>query len=430
MLLAMNGPSHRCLIRYGLPPGVGLLLILAILWTFDRGKTAIEEIPEIVSAGNGGREARTFGPVSETGLIARLRSLRDIRARDAPDFEILELWASGLPDAELTMLVEECGDDPAVGPTGWLRCALFAEWGRRDPLAALDWLSGEISEESDGPGLAQAWFSVIRGWAAIEPETALNYCESSLDPFSGSKMNGIAMHSDATERIRPAIFAELAARDPEYALRFVSANDALLDDPDIVTGVARGLRSFRDLSEFVEHWKSRISSSPVPPELPIRMALAMSKFDLDHAEGWLRETAAGHGSDPAPWIDRLHHLWAHEFPAKALRRIRSGIRLDLAESDAIAILINQPERGPELMAILQSADIRYKVIHVATADMATVSVNDYFPVPFSRNRLVDFDANRAAILRTIDAAGMHETMRTALLARVDSAFHPQLKPIR
>lgn len=96
--------------------------------------------------------------------VSRLRSLREIRASDAPDFETVESWTRSISKKVLLELIEENWSDPYEGLTGWLRCALFAEWGRRDSGSMASPYSSKLTRHLGKSSLQSSmnWPSVTR----------------------------------------------------------------------------------------------------------------------------------------------------------------------------------------------------------------------------------------------------------------------------
>jgi hypothetical protein len=374
--------------------------------------------------------------------VDRLLSLRKIPFYQAPDFEVVERWTRSLDESELRKLIEDTRQDGYRGLCGWLRCALFAEWGRRDAAAALAY-----RETFDGNMLddaaAQATFSIFRGWAKEDPEAALAGLKASSGPF----VNHRQLELEVGDRVLTAIFNELATRDPELALRLATAQEtSYLRNAPAMKGLFRGLGPSDGLVPLIRLWTEEVWNDPstvktvlayeerirsgshdsthIPPEpeVAIQAALALADGNPEAAETWLRETSMGSESFASSQILRFYQLWSCARPDDALARLKRETDSERRELMAGGVLFAKPHLGPELMAALPSGEFRYRVIREVTGSLGIYSTDDFFPASGRENRLCDFQANRDAILVTLAAANLPPGRHAELLKKIHDDF--------
>lgn len=344
--------------------------------------------PEHISTGQ--RRDRGDTPTA----IDKLRSICEMDVSKAPQFETLEVWAGDLTDNNLLELIRESQSDSYRGLAGWLRCALYAEWGRRDPRAALD----DLLKHSELAGTCgnQAVFSILRGWAEEDPDAAMAEARRMISPFSDYEGHG-------PDRIIETIWFQLANRDPEGILARISSNqDPLLGSLEMA-GVFKGLRNRSDLDFALQKWTKHMWNLPstqlaiatdwVVPTQPasyrhtiamnvaLDAALALAAHDFDAAASWLKENPLGSDVDCAERIERFNILWAHSHPKEALARLRSDPHSEFAQQYAIAVLCKDPSQGLKVMTYLDTPERRFEAISIAASNLNTYTARDFFRSP-------------------------------------------------
>lgn len=373
--------------------------------------------------------------------VDRLLSLRKIPFYQAPDFEIVERWTRSLDESELRKLIEDTRQDGYRGLCGWLRCALFAEWGRRDAAAALAYREtfGNMSDYA----AAQATFSIFRGWAKENPEAAL----AGLKDCSGPFVNHRQLEWEVGDRVLTAIFSELSIRDPELALCLATKQEtSYLRNAPAMTGLFRGLGPSGGLVPLIRLWTEEVWNDPstvktvlayeerirsgsrdsnhIPPEpeVAIQAALALADGTPEASETWLRENSMGSESFTSSQILRFYQLWSCARPDDALARLNRETDSERRELMAKGVLFAKPHLGPELMAALPSGEFRYRVIREITGSLCIYSTNDFFAASGRENPLRDFQANRDAILVTLAAANLPPGRHAELLKKIHDDF--------
>jgi hypothetical protein len=398
-------------------------------WKSEQKNDQLIATTESISAG----QRRDRGDIPTA--IDKLRSIRDMDVSKAPRFETLEIWAEDLTDNDLLQLLRESQSDTHAGLTGWLRCALYAEWGRRDPRAALDDLLKH--PELAGTCGNQAVFSILRGWSEVDPDAAMAEARRMISPFSDYEGHG-------PDRIIETIWFQLANRDPEGILARIANNqDSLLDSPEM-GGVFRGFRNRSDLDLALQKWTEHVWNDPatkqaiaahlststqpnsnsrvIALDVALDAALALAAHDFDAAASWLKDNPLGSEVDDAGRMERFNILWAHSHPREALARLRSNPHSEFAQKYAIAVLCKDPAQGPKVMPHLDTAERRFEAISIAASDLNTYTNRDFFPVPGQTNRLLDYEGSYRSLLETIDAARLPDDQRIKLLKTVHQTF--------
>lgn len=403
-------------------------------WKSEQKNDQPPATPEHISTG----QRRDRGDIPTA--IDKLRSIRDMDVSTAPRFESLEVWAEALTDDDLLQLIRENQSDPDQGLAGWLRCALYAEWGRRDPHQALENFLHVTKPE--GTAAAQALFSIFRGWAKGDPDAALAKASEIMSPFSEYSVPNVL------QTLSEAIYFEQAVRDPNHILKRLSSNQDRLLGSSEMAGVFKGLRNKSDFDFALQKWTKHVwnhpatklaiaadwavSAQPVTYRHTIAMnvaldaALALAAYDFDAAGSWLKENPLGSDVTCAERIERFNILWAHSNPKEALARLRSDPQSEFAQKYAIAVLCRDPSQGPKVMTCLDTPERRFEAISIAASDLNTYTDRDFFPVPGQMNRLLDHEGSYRSLLETIDAAQLPHDQRAILLETVNQNFAPHV----
>jgi hypothetical protein len=317
-----------------------------------------------------------------------------------------------------------------------------------------------------GPKEAQAMFSILRGWATVDPE-------ASLAGFRQQGFSTILQVDETLRNVLVEIFYELAIRDPKHALRLLEAEGLVnlgnpdpfgqepnpgsppgettgLHNPHVMTGLFKGLRSKEDLESIVETWTSQVWKSPKttkslaahlahvesgsreyrqrPPELEvaIQAAVSLAAHDFDAAQSWLRDLTLGSDAVDQEQFEHFHQKWSLTRPEEAFARLKAGTHPEHQARYAGTVLSQLPSLGPELMAALDSDAMRYQAVREASGSLGLYSSDDPYPAPGQANRLPDFEANYAAILATLAAAKLPPDQEADLLKRIHWDFQSRV----
>lgn len=357
----------------------------------------------------------------------RLRSLVHTPPDRAPDFATVDRWAGDLGDQELRRMIEAAGFDEPSDLHGWLRCALYAEWGRRDPEAALAHVGREwVGAHSQDYTHAQAAFSVFRGWASQDPESALLALEAYLPKPGGTlPRHGYELDSRTYDLCRSAIFRELAVESPAHAWNLAAGHDGL-QNHGTVTGIFSGILDPDTLRHFLDRWTDAVWDTPTAREGVDGYNRALQSsftgfIKMPEAERIVRDAARTY-AEVSPeaallWLEEIQHSetsahlgraydllrdWAADHPDTALEALRSDRFPEHTRAIAIGMLATVPQRGTEVLELLPD-DRRLDYARELPAAMGSHDVRDFFPAPWKNNRLRDFAADYRATLATLES---------------------------
>ena len=163
------------------------LLLLAVALLVRQGVTERSSEEGANARGKTSKSERSPHAADSAGAARRLGRLLGEGKKPDTSFAAIEAAARKLSDEELHALIEEVWPLGVEGYAGWVRCALFAEWGRRDPEGALAYLADPpllpepMRNWSWSNEERQHLFSVFRGWGEIDPEAALARLSTQVD---------------------------------------------------------------------------------------------------------------------------------------------------------------------------------------------------------------------------------------------------------
>ncbi len=386
---------------------------------------------------------RTHERQLPTAPIDRLRALTKTPISRAPSFDTVDLWATGLTDSELRKLIGETGMEEDKDLAGWLRCALFAEWGRRDPDAALSYLRG-FEFHNGKYAVDQSWFSVFRGWASNYPDAALaglREFEAKI-PLSHREGRIDRPESYMIHYATRAIFAELAANDPEHAWQLAQGS---LKEPGVIDGIVRGAASSPALQSMLDQWveqnwkspetqqalekmkrqaESSISGEiPIPPNLQVAesVALALGNTDFERGEAWIHSLGNAGWGVSGNLLD-YYRNWATNHPDEAMTRLELDPKRESNKSIASGLLAADPSLGSQVMALMPDDRSRGDLASQCFTTCASYYLTDYFPAPGQRNPLHDFETVYHQVLESVAAAKLPAAHETRVLEDVNREF--------
>lgn len=424
---------------------VVLLLAGASILVLSRSDSPNEEgdrksARKIDPADRGAEAKSDRDPKAAGSSIPATKQIRTILAAalsDAPKFEELEDLTRSLTDAELQELIAEIGFFGEQGLTGWVRSALFAEWGRRDPIAALNSLRSRSVPKGTQNSTEQALFAIYRGWAENDPAAAVARLKKGTLPGEIDGQLTRVLSGQWTGYAYTEVFKQFAAQDESAAW------EALPPRPAALRGFFGGMRNERQLRSYVDRWignwnseegikahekyaaqlRSPLSGAimvPTDETIARSAALSLARFDLKAAEEWLREAGPG---DEQSRIQRRSELlsdWAAANPEQAQELI--GMEGYHQPTIARGIIQGDPSRAVELMEAMDDHGERARSLLTAVSSLGNTHVRDFFPIPGERNRLPNFEERYQQMLDAVEAGRFKEGQEQVLLRAVHRSF--------
>jgi len=330
--------------------------------------------PSKVARGPQAETEPTKPDLSSAEAVRRLLNLLKQQPSSSHRFETVERWVRHLDDADLQELIGELGMEEYAGLTGWVRCALYAEWARRDPKAALA-RAEELPDSGDhrNYSVQQVLFSVLRGWAESDPKAAL-----------AEQKRLVGKLGSASSVLTNLIFQELARRDPEAEWQRYSNYSGPLK------AFFKGLDGKESVAYYLDRWdreqwssgeaqqkyadykiqvdkahKALMASNrgrsatyaPVPKPgdeyVAAGAALALAEHDVEGAVAWLSTHGPGDDADRRSRTYEMLREWAGAHPAEALRLIEEDRLESYTGSLAYAAIKGDPAIAT---AVMQAMD--------------------------------------------------------------------------
>ena len=301
-------------------------------------------------------EVEIFGGL---GSFAGSRSDRGVGALEA-----VERWVGHLDDADLQELIGELGMEDYAGLTGWVRCALYAEWARRDPKVAL--AGAELLPDLDvhnNYAVQQVLFSVLRGWAESDPKAALAERKR-------------LVNREAMQRLHP-LSPPVQKPDAEY--------------------VAAGA------------------------------ALALAEHDVEGAVTWLSTHGPGDDTDRRSRTYEMLSEWATAHPVEALKLIEEDRLQSYTGSLATAAIMGDPGIATAVMQGMGDHRERERAGALQDVHgLDSNHMLDFFPAPGLPNRLPNFQERYECLLEAVEAGNFRPGKEVSLLRSLYANFRHQV----
>ena len=387
---------------------------------------------------------RASPELSSAEAVTRLRNLMGQQPSSSHRFETVERWVGHLGDADLQELIGELGIEEYAGLTGWVRCALYAEWARRDPKAALA-RAEELPDSGDHRNYAvqQVLFSVLRGWAESDPKAAL-----------AERKRLVSRLGSASSVLTNFIFQELARRDPEAEWQRYSNYSGPLK------AFFMGLDGKESVMHYLDRWDREQWSSgeaqqkfadykiqvdkahkalmagnrgrsatyaPVPKPgdeyVAAGAALALAEHDVEGAVAWLSTHGPGDDADRRSRTREMLREWATAHPAEALKLIEEDRLQSYTRSLAYAAIMGDPGIATAVMRAMDDHGERERA--GALQDLHGVDSNhviDFFPAPGLPNRLPNFQERYECLLEAVEAGNFRPGEKVNLLRNLHQNF--------
>jgi hypothetical protein len=377
-----------------------------------------------------------------------LLALRDRPLEPGDSFEAIDDLAKGLTTAELLLLAEPNQEfDPFGGPesssfgTGmkrWVRCAAFAELGRRDGESMVARMLADFSDELSGPAL----FSIFRGWAEVDASAAAARLLTTEGTYHITNGDEDLQHEEWREQAFAEVFEEWARLDPAQArLAAPPPNGWPNYDSSIWQGIFCGMQDPAQIRSFLAAWNQEEDSGPSywykgaeardRDETEVVAALRLAEFGLRETIAWMQREADDPFSDRTRFIthvDRLLERYGRDQPARALALMGTGEFDPVLLADGVAWA--HPERiGEALAALNDPIDVR-SVLRRAIGAQASGTAGDDYPAPGRMVRTLGVEARYNLLLAEIESDALRNHDRISLRFRLNLAFRDQLPAAR
>jgi hypothetical protein len=379
---------------------------------------------------------RTLADLSSAEAGARLRNLLEQRPSSSHRFETVERWVRHLDDADLQELVGELGMEEYAGLTGWVRCALYAEWARRDPKVALA-RAEQLPDSGDNHNYAvqQVLFSVLRGWGESNPKAA--FAEKKRLAKRIGPGNSPANH---------LIYQELVRRDPEATWQKCKSSPP--------KAFFKGLDGKESVAHYLDRWdKERWSSTetqqkfasyktemesnqgtlvlldfvqePIEERVAAGAALTLAEYDVEGAVTWLSQHGPGDDTDRRGRISTMLGEWATAHPAEALKLIEEDRLQSYTGWLATAAIMGDPGIATAVMQSMDNHGERARALQDVHR-LDSNSEHDFFPAPGLPNRLPNFQERYECLLEAVEAVNFRPGEKVSLLRNLNANFRSEV----
>lgn len=428
---------------------VGLLLLggVILLISGEDGSTEASHTGEpqlaVGSSTRSGGGARTHrSRRTSRPTIDRLRALLKGESMEH-SFSWLQERVGELDDDQIQSLLEEVGMESPKGIEGWLRVALYAEWARRDPVAAL--AASSLDKVGDRPlqwQEQQTIYGVFLGWSSVSPQDALQTLMSNV--ADADQYNAHAPYwPDQAYR---EVIHQLALRDREAAWKAMPSNSYR---KQAMRGFFETFEDFDEALNYANQW----AASYVPPKPPSEVSTiglsqgfsaslsidqnefiasnigaSLIRLDLDRAEQWMKDNREGQTT--GRWSNALQQ-WAAVYPADALEAYRANPEREGHDALARGIIRGDTALAADLAHLLRGQSQAARTWMNTLTGMGNYNVLDYFPGSKQQNHLPNFEKEYNDLLHAtapLEDTAQNGSLRN-MLHRTFSGHVPAAKEI-
>lgn len=391
----------------------------------------------------------------------RMGELMKHKGESGLSFRQVSDLAASLSDEKLVELAKEIGTGRTHGMRGWVRAALYAEWGKRDFAGAMKQLSGSAHLDS---GHQQALYAVFRGSRPAEPAKALFHLQRMFQNHgsaTGAVTRGWA------KRALQDVFADLAAQQPQrawelltsehetgkerMALEFLSKKfsrgprQSIDSEWIALAGFFRGLRDRKTVEEYAERFRQAwntpevvaalkkfykqfesltgsMSWTPPPPHEGVARAVALSlaRFDLGAAVGWIVKSGPGTDREKRGRASSVYTDWAWANPKAALAVLQKGEHINWHQQIAVALMRGDARLAPDV------AKMKYSWFAGAMSRSfpaaATMMSYDLYPVPEKNPTLPSHQVRYEAFREAMKVGGLSGKTMESTKRSLDGSF--------
>lgn len=368
------------------------------------------------------------------------RLLKDYRKRGAEritTFDDVERLAARLGTAELLELVGEHVIIITGTLDGWVRCAAYAELGRRDPASTLAQVRrARLTQQFRVEDAAQ--YSIYRGWAEVDPVAALKDLTRPevIELEEGIVYRGLDQWKKSAYR---ELFTEFIKSDRDQALNLLQSLPEQGYRSDGWEGIFAGIGDPAGIKEIWQRWEaSNGSHGVVSIDLPnpglftnttverdraaFTAAQVIAESDLPAALAFLGEKNPTKPIGGVLLEMLLLREYGRRHPAEAVELIRS----DQAEIGprhlAIGVAWRSPDRIGEMLEFAQAELGAAAFLGEVISGQGTTTVDEQLPRPGVVNQLTDYEERYEHLLTAIEEAVLTEREAELLRGRLNQEF--------
>lgn len=423
---------------------VAILLVLGALALVmhgpktDESSTVVKRPPSKVEKRPTASARQKSKPIARSSRVTNEEVLALLKTaeEDLPPFSHFEKLARGLSERQIEEVLDEVGILDSSRIAGWLRGALFAEWGVRNPKAAMAYFDKQLafskSEEFRKQNrdwslgsLDGAILALHRGWGSVDPGAALVSMRDAVTfrggmsvALWGDLQRGKAVKEEGLNAVwnwknqgRKEVFRSWASQDLEGAIAALPEQTVANDRGDAWRGIFESASSMDQLLNVVTQWEGdrdnwaknkndRFQWIHGHDDLVLHIAHHMSEFDLHAARDWLVEKVGDRNARTK--VEELSRYYARRHPNEALALVEDE-RFD-ATAIIGGIVHDNPQRARELVLLLESSPDRYAVLMQAAVGVTGIQPDLPHPRPGWNAPIVSAATRRQAVKEALEVA--------------------------
>lgn len=442
-----------------------LLLLGALAFVFHgpKGDNAPEAetqestATKVVSKPTSGDRAEPK-PKSQRSRIKKEEVLALLKTpeKDLPPFARFEELARGLSTEQIEEILDEVGILDPSQIAGWVRAALFAEWGVRDPKAAIAYFdrllayskTEEFRKKNKDWSLTSldgAILAIHRGWGTVDPPAALASMKDAVTFRGGMSValfedlqGGKAVGEEGLNAVwnwknlgRKEVFRSWANQDLEGAIAGLPEQSVSNDRGDAWQGILQSATSIEQLLELVDRWEAdhtnwaknkdnRFEWINGHDEVIHHIAYQMTEFDIHAAREWLLKKKGARSASSI--IEELARHYARRHPEEALKLLDDE-RYD-AQSIIGGIVHDNPQRARELILRLESSPDRYAALMQAAVGVTGIYPDLPHPSPGWNAPIVSEATRRQAVKEALEVAELRPDLDKMFRKQFERAGRP------
>lgn len=275
-----------------------------------------------------------------------------------------------------------------------LRSAAFAELARRAPEEALQLAESSAGQDDDVTRLKIDLFSVIRGWAEIDPAGAwerLRELEVTSEPTDDGTVLAQAVHTSWKHPATRHLFAQYARQDLEAALASLPGKEE------------------RDLREHA--WIGLFTGANDP--------------DTQADQGsylWIPGATYGFGAPRLQHFEAGLGVYGIRHPKESLQALQDDFPDEMEMALARGIITAHPEYAKEVLATISAPEKRVSLLLKAIDGKGREREEQLYPLPGEFTSLPDYENHYHLLLGAARSAELPADGRQTVLDTLRNEF--------